>query len=114
MARMRVKKGDEVVVISGRDKGLHGRVLAALPDVNKVIVEGVNRVTKHVAEGQSQSNFSGRSRTGGLVHVEAPIDASNVMPLVSKDGKDIGTRVGVEVAEDGTKKRIAKATGEEI
>jgi large subunit ribosomal protein L24 len=114
MAKLRVKKGDEVVVIAGKDKGLKGTVLAAYPATGKVIVEGVNRVTKHVREGESSGNFSGRSKTGGLVHVEAPIDASNVMPLVSHEGNEVGTRVGVKTNEDGTRTRVSKRTGEEL
>jgi large subunit ribosomal protein L24 len=114
MAKQRVKKGDEVVVIAGKDRGLKGTVLAVNPETGKVIVEGVNRITKHVRVGESDGNFSGRSKTGGLVHTEAPIDASNVMPLVSHEGKEIGTRTGTRVNDDGTRSRVSKRTGEEI
>lgn len=100
MATSKIKKGDTVKVIAGKSKGIEGEVLSVLD--GKVIVKGVNVVTKH--KKASQSNPS-----GGLVHEEAPIDISNVM-YVSK-GKV--TRVGFKM--DGDKKvRVAKATGEII
>lgn len=110
----RVKKGDLVVVISGRDKGQQGRILEVLGN-DRVIVEGVQRVTKHTKVGQSQRGGT----TGGIETVEAPIHVSNVM-LVDPETKK-GTRVGVrfeEVERDGvtrtTRVRFAKRSGKDI
>ena len=84
----KIKKGDLVVVISGRDRGKQGRVLEVLTETQRVVVEGVQRVTKHVKIGQSQRG----TRTGGIETIEAPIHISNVM-LVDPETKK-GTRVG--------------------
>ena len=84
----KIKKGDLVVVISGRDKGQQGRVLEVLVESQRLVVEGVQRVTKHVKAGQTQRG----TRTGGIETVEAPIHISNVM-LVDPETKK-GTRVG--------------------
>ena len=100
---MKIKKGDTVVVISGKDKGREGTVSRVLPRDNKVIVDGINVVKKH-------QKASGTNRQGGIIDRDMPIDASNVM-LVHK-GKP--TRVGFKIAKDGKKVRIAKSTGEEV
>lgn len=100
---MKIKKGDTVRVVSGKDKGREGTVSRVLPDSNKVIVDGVNVVKKH-------QKASGTNKQGGIIERDMPLDASNVM-LVHK-GKP--TRVGYKVQADGTKVRIAKSTGEEI
>jgi large subunit ribosomal protein L24 len=110
MANMRIKKGDRVLVIAGKDKGATGRVIEAFPKDDKVIVEGVNRVKKHTKVGQTARG----AKTGGIVTTEAPVHVSNVMLVVEKDGKRIGTRIGFRIDEDGTKVRVAKATGEDI
>ena len=99
---MKLKTGDKVVVIAGKDKGKEGLITKVLRADNKVIVEGVNVVSKH-------SKPSAANPNGGIIQKEAPIDISNVM-LVHK-GK--ATRVGFKV-EDGKKVRVAKATGEVI
>ena len=100
MSMLKIKKGDTVKVIAGKDKGKEGKVLSVTD--GKVLVEGVNTVTKHTKASQANPK-------GGIVHQEAAIDASNVM-LVYK-GK--ATRVGFKV--EGEKKvRVAKATGEVI
>jgi len=117
---MRIKKGDLVQVIAGKDKGLTGKVIAAFPTRDKVIVEGVNRVTKHVREGQSTAGFSGRSKTGGIITQEAAIHVSNVM-LVDPETKK-ATRVGyrkqeAETRNGGTKQRavrVSRRTGKDI
>ena len=98
---MRIKKDDTVIVITGKDKGKHGKVLKAMPKENRVVVEGVNVVTKHAK--------ATRKAGAEIKHFESPIDASNVMLVVN--GK--ATRVGFKM--DGDKKvRYAKATGEVI
>ena len=99
---MKIKKGDTVKVIAGKDKDKTGKVVSVDVKNNRVVVEGVNMITKH--EKPSMSN-----QQGGIVHQEAPIDISNVMLFV--DGK--ATRVGFEV-KDGKKVRVAKATGKVI
>ena len=104
MAKMKIKKGDRVVVISGKDKGREGEVLQAFPQENKVIVEGVAVVKK--AQRPTQAN-----QQGGIVEKEAKIHVSNVA-LLANDGK--ATRVGYRINEDGTKSRIAKRTGDVI
>jgi large subunit ribosomal protein L24 len=111
---VKVKKGDRVVVVAGKDKGAVVKVISADPTKGTVIVEGVNRVTKHTKVGQTQRG----TRTGGIVHTEAPISVSNVMLAVEVevDGekKVVGTRVGYRVDAGGTKVRFAKRTGEDI
>jgi large subunit ribosomal protein L24 len=104
---MKIKKGDEVVVIAGKDRGKTGKVLAAIPTENKVIVEGINRVTKHTPVS---ANARG-AKTGGIVHQEAKIEASNVM--VVEDGK--ATRVGYRRDEEtGKNVRVSKRTGKDL
>ena len=100
MATMKIKKGDTVKVIAGKDNNKEGKVLSVKD--GKAIVEGVNMVTKHTKPSQANPN-------GGIVQKEAPIDLSNVMYV----HKGKATRVGFKV-EDGKKVRIAKATGEVI
>jgi large subunit ribosomal protein L24 len=111
----KIKKGDQVIVISGRDKGKTGRVLEVLKDSDRLVVEGVQRVTKHTKVGQSQRG----TRTGGIETVEAPIHISNVM-LVDPETKR-GTRVGYrteQVERDGRTRsvrvRVAKRSGKDI
>ncbi|MFC7372647.1 50S ribosomal protein L24 [Fictibacillus iocasae] len=96
---MHVKKGDKVQVISGKDKGKQGTILAAFPKENRVLVEGVNVVKKHSKPSQANPQ-------GGIVTMEAPIHVSNVMPLDPKTG--VPTRVGYKEV-DGKKVRVAKS-----
>ena len=98
----KIKKGDTVQIIAGKDKGQEGKVVSVNPKTGRVVVEGLNMVTKHTKPSQANPN-------GGIVEKEAPIDISNVMLVV--DGKT--TRVGFEV-KDGKKVRVAKATGKVI
>jgi large subunit ribosomal protein L24 len=112
---VKVQKNDTVVVIAGKDKGARGKVIAAYPATNKVIVEGVNRVKKHTRVQSTQRG----AKTGGIITQEAPIHVSNVM-LVDSEGKP--TRVGyrtetVERADGRTKTnriRISRKTGKDI
>ena len=106
MATLKIKKGDMVRVIAGKDKDREGKVLIVNAKKNTVVVEGINMITK-------QQKPSMANQQGGIVNKEAPIDISNVMLL--HNGKP--TRVGFRVEKDGdktTKVRIAKATGEKI
>ena len=102
MSAMKIKKGDLVKVIAGKDKDKEGKVISVNKDDNTVIVEGINMVTKHTKP-------SAQNQNGGIVTKEGPINVSNVMLVV--DGKT--TRVGFKV-EDGKKVRVAKATGKVI
>ena len=102
MSALKIKKGDTVQVITGKDKDKEGKVISVDVQKGKVVVEGVNMITKHAKPSQANPN-------GGIIQKEAAIDASNVM-LVYK-GK--ATRVGFQV-KDGKKVRVAKATGEVI
>ncbi|MEU6207902.1 50S ribosomal protein L24 [Micromonospora musae] len=104
---VKVKKGDTVVVIAGKDKGAKGKVIAAYPRQDKVLVEGVNRVKKHTRISTTQRG----AKTGGIVTQEAPINVSNVMVLDS-DGKP--TRVGYRIDDNGQKVRIARSTGKDL
>jgi large subunit ribosomal protein L24 len=120
--KMKIKKGDLVQVVTGKDKGLQGKVVQAFPDRQKVIVEGVNRIKKHEKVGQTSRG----AKTGGIITKEAPIHVSNVMLVVEVEGKKVVTRVGYRREEqerrlpDGTTRtvtrsvRYAKKTGEEI
>ena len=102
MASMKIKKGDMVKVIAGKDKDKEGKVIAVNKKNNTLLVEGINMVTKHAKPSMA-------NQQGGIVHQEAPIDASNVMLI--HEGK--ATRVGFKF-EDGKKVRFAKATGKVI
>jgi large subunit ribosomal protein L24 len=101
---LHVKKGDKVQVISGKDKGKQGVILEAYPKLNRVLVEGVNVVKKHAKPSQANPQ-------GGILSQEAPIHASNVMPLDPKTG--VPTRIGYKTV-DGTKVRVAKKSGETL
>src|SRR5947207_3418143 len=103
MAR-HIKTGDVVMVIAGADKGRTGRVMRVLTDKNRVVIEGVNRVWKHVRPSQ-------RNPQGGRIQKDAPIHLSNVMPLDPSTGK--GTRVRFE-ERDGAKHRIAVRGGTDL
>lgn len=100
---MRIKKGDQVIVITGRDKGKTGEVIKSMPKENKVIVQGINLVKRHTKPTQESA--------GGIVTKEAPIHVSNVALIDPKSGK--ATRVGFKI-ENGQKVRVAKRSGEVI
>ena len=100
----KIKKGDKVVVLTGRSKGRSGEVIQVFPSENRALVRGVNVVRRHQKQTASQE--------GGVVSKEAPIDLSNVALADPKDGKP--TRVGFKVLDDGRKVRFAKRSGETI
>ena len=104
MAKLKIKKGDTVVVLTGRDKGKSGAVLRAIPSDNKVVVQGVNIAKRHTRQSPSAQ--------GGIVEKEMPIHVSNVSHIDPKDNKP--TRVGFKILKDGTKTRIARRSGEVI
>ncbi|MGN1063556.1 MAG: 50S ribosomal protein L24 [Alphaproteobacteria bacterium] len=101
---MKIKKGDQVIVITGRDKGKTGEVTKAMPKDNKVLVAGINLVKRHTKPSQENA--------GGIISKEKPIHVSNVALIDPKSGK--ATRVGIKVEKDGSKVRVAKKSGEVI
>ena len=101
--KIHVKKNDTVVVISGKDAGKQGKVLVAMPDAGKIIVEGVAMVTKH-------QKPRGMGMQGGIIHQEAPIYASKVMLVCPHCGKP--TRLAHKMLENGAKARLCKKCGE--
>ncbi len=100
---LKIKKGDTVKVITGKDKDKEGKVLAIDRKKHRVLVDGVNKVTKHTKP-------SAMNQQGGIIQKEAPIDISNVMYM----HKGQPTRIGFKILDDGRKVRFAKKTGEVI
>lgn len=105
MATAKIKKGDRVIVLTGKDKGKIGEVSRVIVKDNRVVVSGVNMVTKHQRPSQQNPN-------GGIVRTEASIHLSNVAHVDPKDNK--ATRVGVKVLDNGSTVRVAKRSGEQI
>jgi len=105
MSAAKIRKGDKVVVLSGRDKGKTGEVTMSMPKDGKVVVAGVNVAARHRKASQA-------SPQGGIERKEAPLHVSNVAILDPKDGK--ATRVRFEIAKDGKKVRVAARSGEKI
>ena len=104
MPSLKFKKGDRVVVLSGRDKGKRGNVLKVMSDENRILVQGVHMVKRHQRPSQTQQ--------GGIVEMEASIHVSNVS-LIDPDGGE-ATKVGFRTLEDGRKVRFSKRSGEVI
>lgn len=102
---MKLRKGDKVIVISGKDKGKTGVIQRAYPSLNKVVVEGINVKKKHIKPSQTHPE-------GSIVEVYAPLDASKVMYYDEKTKK--GTRLGYSVNSDGVKVRVSKKTKKEV
>ena len=100
----KIRKGDTVVVLAGKDKGRSGEVIKMMPKDEKALVQGVNMVKRHQRQTASQE--------AGIIAKEAPIHLSNLAVADPKDGK--ATRIGFKTLEDGTKVRVAKRSGEEI
>ena len=102
---LKIRKGDRVVVLKGKDRGKEGTVMRVLPSAGKVIVDGVNVAKKHQKPTKS-------TMQGGIIDKDMPIDVSNVAIVSPKDGK--ATRVGYKIDDDGNKVRICKRTGVEL
>jgi len=102
--KMKLKKGDKVVVVSGKDKGKEGTILRTLPEANKVLIDGVGMVKRHLRRSM-------KGQSGGIIEQPRPVNASNVMFLDPKTNK--GTRIGRKV-EDGKLVRVAKKSGTTI
>ena len=100
----KIKKGDKVVILAGKDKGKKGEVTLVLPEEGRVVVQGANMVTRHTRPSMSNQ--------GGLIKKEAPLHVSNVALIDPKDDKP--TRVGFKTLDNGTKVRVARASGEQI
>lgn len=108
MAKMKIKKGDTVQVLAGKDKGSTGKVIEVFRDTDRVLVEGVNRVTRHTKAGQSARG----TRTGGLVVQEASIHVSNVAVIDPSDKKPTRIKTRVETVErDGREKAVRTRVG---
>ncbi len=105
MASAKIKKGDKVIVLAGRDKGKQGEVIAVMPTEGRALVRGVNMVRRHTKQ-------TAQNTEGGIISKEGPINLSNLAIEDPKDGK--ATRVGFRFLEDGTKTRFAKRSGEVI
>jgi large subunit ribosomal protein L24 len=106
---MKIKKGDQVIVMSGRDRGRTGLVIAAYPDRGKVLVQGVNVVKKNKKVTHQGARGA---KEGGITQAEAPIDVSNVQ-LADPDSKQ-AARVGYRFDDNGTKVRVARPSGKDI
>jgi large subunit ribosomal protein L24 len=104
MSASKIKKGDKVVVLAGRDKGKSGEVIEVRPKEDRALVRGVNMVRRHQRQSASQE--------GGIISKEGPINLSNIALEDPKDGKP--TRVGFKILADGKKVRVAKRSGEQI
>ena len=105
---LQIKKGDLVQVITGKDKGVTGKVIQSYPNTERILVEGVNRIKKHTKVTTTQRG----AQSGGIVTQEAPIHVSNVMIVDPSDNKP--TRIGHKVTEDGRRVRISRRTGTEL
>lgn len=103
-AKLKVKKGDRVVVISGSDKGKRGEILRVMPDEGRVLVSGVNLVKRHTKQSAKTQ--------GGIISKESPVHVSNVALIDPKTQKP--TKVGFKILGDGTKVRVARKSGETI
>ncbi len=104
IAKLKVKKGDKVVVLTGKNKGSKGEILKVIRETNRVIVQNVNMITRH--------NKPSQTSAGGIEKREASIHISNVALADPKGGK--ATRIGYKVLKDGKKVRVARKSGEEI
>lgn len=104
MLKFKIRTGDEVIVISGKDTGKKGKVLRVLKERNRLVVAGINMVTKHIKPSKTQD--------GGIIRQESSIHISNVAHVDPKTG--VATKVMMKVLEDGTKVRVAKKSGEII
>ena len=105
---MKIKKGDHVIVVAGKDRGREGTVIAAYPERQRVLIQGVNMVKKNTKVTQGMRG----NKEGGIVHQEAPIHVSNVQ-IVDPDTKQ-PARVGYRIGEDGKKVRVSRSSGKDI
>ena len=104
MARFKIKKGDEVIVLAGKDKGKKGEIIKMIPASNRALVQGINLVKRHTRQTQTEE--------GGIKTKEASIHVSNLALIDPKSGK--ATRAGYKMEKDGSKVRISRSSGETI
>ena len=104
MAKMKLRKGDRVQVLSGKERGKTGEITRVFPDSNRVIVEGINIAKKHRRQTSTRLK-------GGIIDKDMPIHASNVAIICSKDG---ATRIGYRIDDDGSKRRVCVHCGSEL
>jgi large subunit ribosomal protein L24 len=104
MAKMKLRTGDQVVVIAGKDRGRQSRIAKVMPDETKVVVEGVNTAKRH-------QRPTGQTMQGGIIDKDMPIDVSNVMILCEDCGR---TRIGFRFDEDGNKVRVCRKCGRDL
>lgn len=103
-AKFKIKKGDEVIVLTGKDKGKKGEIIRMIPSESRAVVQGINLVKRHTRQTQTEE--------GGIKTKEAPIHVSNLALIDPKSEK--ATKAGYKIEKDGTKVRISKASGEVI
>ncbi len=112
--KLKVKKGDTVQVIAGKDKGAKGKIIQVYTDTQRVLVEGVNRIKKHTRVSTTQRG----AKTGGIVTQEAPIHVSNVMVVAGGKATRVGSRINETTTDDGRverkRVRVSRRTGEDI
>ena len=102
--KIKLKKGDEVIVLAGKDKGKRGKIARVIPSIRKVVVTDINKYKKHQKPGNNEP--------GGIIDKDMPIHISNVAFFDTKSNK--GTRIGYSISKDGKKSRINKKSGKEI
>jgi large subunit ribosomal protein L24 len=105
---VKIKKGDTVQVMAGKDRGVKGRVIQAYPELDKLLVEGVNRIKKHTKVGTGLRG----AKTGGIITQEAPVHVSNVMLVDPEDKRP--TRVGYRRDDEGRKVRVSRRSGKDL
>ncbi len=111
MRSLHIRKGDQVTMLSGKDRGKSGRVVRVWPKSGKVMVEGVNQVKRHEPLRQQRGR---QGMTGGIVTKEMPVQISTVALVCSTDSCNGRARVGWDVSEDGTKRRVCRKCGSEV
>jgi large subunit ribosomal protein L24 len=112
MPGLHIKKGDQVIVLSGKDRNKRGRVVRTLPKSGKVMIEGVNQVKRHEPLRQAKSGRQGME--GGIITKEMPVPISTVALVCSTPDCHDRARVGYEIADDGTKRRVCRKCGSDV
>ena len=112
MRTLHIRKGDQVVVIAGKDRGKQGRVVRTWPKNDKVMIEGVNQVKRHEPLRQARSGRQGME--GGIITKEMPVHISTVALVCSTPECEGRARIGFEIADDGTKRRVCRKCGSDV
>ena len=111
MPSMGIRKGDQVIVLSGKDRGTTGRVVRVWPKTRKIMIEGVNQVKRHEPLRQQQGR---QGMTGGIVTKEMPVQISTVTLVCATDSCNGRARIGWELSDDGSKRRICRKCGSDV